>query len=276
MKKIVTTKKLINTTPRKPEPSIQRPAFPEIIFEDENYLVINKPAGLTVHSGHGIEGVVLTDLLLARLPQIVNIGEDPIRPGIVHRLDKDVSGLMVIAKTESAFLSLKEQFQKRDINKEYLALVHGRLIKEEGEINFPIKRSREGHKMAALPLNIDSLLKRRLPKARDEGNILGMLKARKAITTFQVLKRFVNYTYISVKIKTGRTHQIRVHFFAYGHPLAGDNLYCTKKTKIRNKKLGLDRVFLVANRLSFKDLEGNRKEFILSLPADMETRLPKN
>ncbi len=249
--------------------------FPEIIFEDANYLVINKPAGLTVHGGSGIDEITLADLLLARMPDIATVGEDPIRPGIVHRLDKEVSGLMVIAKTEDAFRSLKEQFQKRDINKEYLALVHGQLSKDEDEINFPIKRSRDGHKMAALPLNVDQLLHRRRPQSRDEGNITGLFKAREAITQFQVLKKFINYTYVSVKIKTGRTHQIRVHFFAYGHPLAGDNLYFTKKTKVKNEKLGLGRVFLVASRLAFKDLAGEQREFALNLPIELEARLPK-
>lgn len=250
--------------------------FPEIIFEDKDYLVINKPAGLTVHGGPGITETTLADLLIARYPKIIEIGENPIRPGIVHRLDKEVSGLMVIAKTNQAFNSLKSQFQKRDINKEYLALVHGRLAKDFDEIIFPIKRSKDGYKMAAMPLNTDELINKKKLQNRDLGNISSLAKARDAVTSFKVLRRMINYTYISVKIKTGRTHQIRVHLLAYGHPLAGDNLYYTKKTKVKNTKLALGRVFLVANHLSFKNLLGEKKEFVIDLPQELIDHLPKN
>lgn len=249
--------------------------FPEIIFEDKNYLVINKPAGLIVHGGNGIEEETLADLIIKKYPNIKEVGDDPIRPGIVHRLDKEVSGLMVVAKTQEAFEDLKKQFKNRDVNKHYLALTHGRIVADYGEINFPIKRSTSGHKMAAMPLATDKLLNRKNPQIRDEGNLAELAKAKKAVTQFKILKRFVNYTYIEVKIKTGRTHQIRVHFFAYGHPLVGDNLYTTKKTKIKNDKLGLKRIFLTAHHLSFKDLEGNKKTFSLDLPADLQSVLPR-
>ena len=251
------------------------PNFPEIIFEDKNYLVINKPAGLAVHAGGNLKEKTLADFLIERYPKIKEVGDDPIRPGIVHRLDKDVSGLMVIALTNKSFENLKEQFKTREINKNYLALVYGKVSKENDIINFPIKRSRDGYKMAALPLNTEELLTRHTPKNRDQGNIAGVFSSKEAITEFKIIKRLINYTYLDVKIKTGRTHQIRVHFFAYGHPLVGDTLYNTKKTKFKNQKLNLGRVFLVAYKLSFMDLNGEKKEFKIGLPKELETFLPK-
>ncbi|MFZ4632099.1 MAG: RluA family pseudouridine synthase [Patescibacteria group bacterium] len=240
--------------------------FPEIIFETSDYLVINKPAGLAVHGGGNIKEETLADLLLERYPEIKDVGDDPIRPGLVHRLDKEVSGLMVIAKNNKAFLHLKNQFKDRDINKEYTALVHGKMINESGEINFPIKRSSDGYKMAAMPLNTSDLLSRRKPTDRDQGNLEGLFKSRDAITQYSVLKRFINYTLLQVKIKTGRTHQIRVHFYALGHPLLGDNLYFNKKSKVQNKKVNFGRIFLYANKLSFKDLDGETQDFSLEMP----------
>jgi 23S rRNA pseudouridine1911/1915/1917 synthase len=250
--------------------------FPEIIFEDANYLVINKPAGLIVHGGSGIKERVLTDLIIERYPQIKEVGEDDLRPGIVHRLDKEVSGVMVIAKTQEAFLSLKKQFKNRDIYKEYLALAHGKLPRDEGEINFPIKRAKDGYKMAAIPYNSQTLLKRETLKNRDTGNIIALEKARSAVTLFKVIKQFINFAYLSIRIKTGRTHQIRVHFHAYGHPLVGDNLYYTSKTKAKNAKIKLGRIFLVANNLSFKNLEGEILNFKIDLPVELAVKMPKN
>ncbi len=244
--------------------------FPEIIFENNDYLVINKPAGLVVHGGGNVKEETLADLLVARYPKIKTVGDDPIRPGIVHRLDKEVSGLMVIAKNQESFLNLKDQFKDRDINKEYIALVHGKTVNDFGSINFSIKRSSEGYKMAALPLNTADLLSRRQPKERDKGNLDGFFKAREAITEYTVIKHFVNYTLLQVKIKTGRTHQIRVHFFALGHPLVGDNLYFNKKSKAQNKKINLGRIFLVANKLSFKDKDGTKQAFSLEMPTELD------
>jgi 23S rRNA pseudouridine1911/1915/1917 synthase len=244
--------------------------FPEIIFENDDYLVINKPAGLAVHGGGNIKEETLADLLLKKYPQIKNVGDDPIRPGIVHRLDKEVSGLMVVAKNQETFSNLKNQFKDRDVNKEYIALVHGKTVNDFGEINFPIKRSSEGYKMAAMPLNTADLLSRRQPKERDKGNLDGFFKAREAITEYTVIKRFVNYTLLQVKIKTGRTHQIRVHFHALGHPLVGDNLYFNKKSKAQNKKINLGRIFLMAAKLSFKDKNKETQSFSLELPQELD------
>jgi 23S rRNA pseudouridine1911/1915/1917 synthase len=152
------------------------------------------------------------------------------------------------------FDHLKKEFQARRVKKEYVALVYGRLSKDEDTINFPIDRSRDGYRMAAHPvLN------------KGEKNTAG----KRAITELEVMKRYVNYTLIKLRTKTGRTHQIRVHMSAYGHPLVGDDLYGTARTKIQNKKLNPERIFLLAKKLSFTDLSGKLKEFEIEMPEDL-------
>jgi 23S rRNA pseudouridine1911/1915/1917 synthase len=249
---------------------------PAIIAETPDYLVINKPAGLAVHGGGNLKEPTLADWLIDRYPKIQTVGDDPSRPGLVHRLDKDVSGLMVVAKNNKSFNSLKDQFKDREVNKEYLALVHGRIAAEHAEIDFPITRSQGGYKMAALPTKTTELLTRRHPTGRDQGNITGWFKSRNALTEFTVLQRFINFTLLRVKIKTGRTHQIRVHLFAYGHPLVGDPLYYTKKTKTKNQKLNLGRVWLVADHLDFLDLSKQPQSFTIDLPAELQAALPRH
>jgi len=246
-----------------------------VIFEDKDYLVINKPAGLAVHGGGNLKEPTLADWLIARYPAIKTVGDDASRPGLVHRLDKEVSGLMVIAKTQTAYENLKNQFKDRAVNKEYRALCYGQVANDTGVIDFPLKRAADGHRMAALPKGAEDLLRRPSPRNRDRGNISGFFRAKEAHTEFKVLKRFINYTLLRVKIKTGRTHQIRVHFFAAGHPLVGDPLYATVKTKAKNKKLALGRIWLVADHLSFKDLKGQKQAFSLDLPAELKAILPK-
>ncbi len=249
---------------------------PKIIAKTKDYIVINKPAGLAVHGGGNLKGPTLADWLLATYPQIKTVGDDPSRPGLVHRLDKDVSGLMVIALNNQSFLNLKNQFKNRTIVKKYTALVYGRVAQDEGIINWPITRSKLGYRMAALPTNTSELLRRRHPRGRDQGNISSWFKSREAYTEFDVLQRFVNYTLLKVRIKTGRTHQIRVHFFAYGHPLVGDPLYHTRKTKMKNEKLQLKRIFLVADYLSFKTLSKKTESFIIDLPDELQKVLPRH
>lgn len=249
---------------------------PEVIFENENCLVINKPAGLAVHPATNIKESTLRDWILNRYPELISIGEDESRPGIVHRLDMSVSGLMVIAKSQKAYENLKKQFQKRTVGKKYTALVHGQVSKEDDVIDFQIKRSKDGYKMAAMPRNTEDLLLRRNPKNRDQGNLSGFFKSKDALTEFEVKQRFVNYTLLKVKITTGRTHQIRVHLFAYGHPLAGDHLYFTKKTKVKNEKMALNRIFLYSDFLSFTDLDGEKLKFELEMPIELKAKLPKN
>ncbi len=248
----------------------------QIIKETNDYLVINKPAGLIVHSGGNLHEKTLVDWLISFYPKIKNIGDDPIRPGLVHRLDKEVSGLMVIAKNQKSFKDLKNQFKNRTIHKEYTALVYGQVSKDSGLIDFSIARSRLGYKMAALPANAAEIANKKNLQNRDQGNIDSWLKSRTALTTFIVKQRFVNYTLLRVNIKTGRTHQIRVHFFALGHPLVGDNLYSTRKTKAKNKKLKLGRIFLVADHLSFDNLQGEKQKFSLPLPQELLNLMPKH
>jgi 23S rRNA pseudouridine1911/1915/1917 synthase len=230
------------------------------IYEDDDILVINKPAGILVHGSEHIKEKTLADFLLEEYPLLAKVGEDPSRPGIMHRLDRLASGLLVIAKNQTSFENLKSQFQKRKIKKYYTALVHGKIIKDEDEINFPIQRSTKGFKMAAIPATIHG-----------EQNLHG----RQANTAFEITKRFINYTLLKVRIKTGRTHQIRVHLAAYGHAIVGDDIYGTKRNKEKNKKLGLDRIFLVAQELEFKDLSGEKKNFKIELPEELQQLLLK-
>lgn len=219
-----------------------------IIAETDDYLVVNKPSGVLMHGGDRELRLTLVDWLVKKYPKIIKVGEDPSRPGIVHRIDKDVSGLVVIAKTQKFFDHIKKQFQDRTTTKRYEALVYGADMPDEGEILFRLERSTKGYRMAARPLN-------------QEGKI--------AITQFTVEKRFHNYTLLSLIIKTGRTHQIRAHLAAYNHPIVGDDLYGSAKNKLTNKKLQLNRVFLVASSLAFTDLAGERQTFIIPLPNEL-------
>jgi len=223
-----------------------------IIAETKEYLIINKPSGLIVHGGAGIAEPTLTDALEKKYPELTKVGDNPTRPGIVHRLDKDASGLMVIAKNNQNFEHLKKQFQERAITKLYIALVYGAIDKDNDEIIFPISRSAKGYKMAAHAFNREG---------------------RQAITEFSVKQHFINYTLLDVKIKTGRTHQIRTHMSAYGHPIVGDDLYGTRKTKEQNKKLELNRLFLHAWQLGFTDLQGQAQIFTIDLPDELQTFL---
>lgn len=222
-----------------------------IISETEDYIIINKPAGIIVHDYDNIMQETLVDVLLEKYPEIRQIGDDPARPGIVHRIDREVSGLMVIARNQKSFDSLKEQFKKRTIQKYYKALVYGEVVKDHDEIRFPITRSKSRYKMAALPETVKG-------EKQDQGKI--------AISEFDVIERLINYTLVRVKIKTGRTHQIRVHMAAYGNPLVGDDVYTTNRLREKNKKKNLGRIFLLAFYLSFNDLNGERQEFEVELP----------
>ncbi len=227
----------------------------KLIFQDNNYIIVNKPAGLIVHGNKNIKDISLADQLLNDFPEIKKVGENPFRPGIVHRLDKPVSGIMIIARNNKSFDFLKKIFKNRKVKKNYLALVYGEIIPDEGEINFVIKRASKGYKMVALPATIKK-------KPNTEG--------RQSISEFRVIKRFFHYTLLSVTIKTGRTHQIRAHFAAYGNPLVGDDLYGNKKTKEKNKKMNLQRIWLHAQYLSFLDMDNKKREFFA--PLDIELK----
>ncbi len=231
-----------------------------LIEENEEFIIVDKPADLLTHGSDHQDEASLIDQILIDYPEIAKIGDDPARPGIMQRLDKLASGLLVIARTEESFENLKKQFQERKTKKHYFALVFGKTSKDYDEIDFPIKRSTKGYKMAALP-------KSKKGEAQDEG--------RRAFSSFEVIQRFINYTLLDVRIKTGRTHQVRVHMAAYGHPLVGDDTYGTAKTRLKNKKLGLGRIFLQARYLSFNDLSGNKRSYELDLAPELQTFLKK-
>ena len=241
-----------------------------IIKEEKDYLIINKPAGLIVHGGPHIHEKTLVDYLLEKYPDLRKIGEDPFRPAIVHRLDKDASGLMVIPKNNEFFHYLKKQFKERKIKKEYSALVYGVIEKDYGTIDFPIKRSSQGHKMAAIPKKNKNIDKKENVSNRQQGNIDSQEKSREALTNFLVVRRYSNFTLLNVDIKTGRTHQIRVHFSAYGYPLWGDNLYANKKSKVKNKKMNTERLFLTATCLGFFSPEKVWQEFEIDPGPDLK------
>lgn len=260
--------KIVKTDFSVPVVSAEKPLKTEtpnikIIAEIDDYLVVNKPAGLTMHGGDSIKEKTLADFLVEKYPEIKKVGEEKNRPGIVHRLDKEASGLVAVARSQDFFLNLKEQFKSRKTEKEYTVLVYGRVDKEGDKILFPIKRAQDGFKMAAMPIT---------DRGKENTNRLGV---REAITEFKIAKRFINFTLLKAKIKTGRTHQIRVHMFAYGHPLVGDDLYNTKKTREQNKKLNLGRVFLVADKLSFYDKDGEKQTFTVGLPKELKEFLEK-
>ncbi len=246
----------------------------QIIAEAEDYLVINKPAGLVVHpttESNDIETVrkstTLSGWLLQNYPLLAGIGEYMNRPGIVHRLDKDTSGLMVIARNQPSFIHLKQQFKDRTVKKHYYALAYGAILANHGLLDFPIGRGNNGL-MAARPKITTVTLK----------NVGSLTPGRAALTEFTVIKRFVNYTLLDVTLHTGRTHQIRVHCFAYNHPLVGDSLYTHKRYTREMKKNNLTQVFLHAYQLEFFDRQGEKKHFESPLPqslADFLTTLEK-
>jgi len=226
----------------------------KIIDETADYIVVEKPAGLLTHPTMAKEKESLSGYLAAKYKEIVKIGEDPIRPGIVHRLDREASGLLVVARTQNMFNFLKEQFKNRTIKKEYIVLVHGKVARDWGEINFPLKRSGSGDRMAAIP---------------ESGNTSLAEEAKLAKTEFTIEKKFINFTLLQVKIHTGRMHQIRAHFLAYNHPVVGDVLYFQKKQK-RNWDKQLGRLFLHCTKLVFTDLEGIQREYNSPLPQNLE------
>ena len=223
----------------------------EIVKETKDYLVIVKPSGLLVHPTAKKEKVTLVRWLLNKYPNIKTVGEFDDRPGIVHRLDRDTSGLLIIAKNQKMFEHLKKQFKQRKVEKEYTALAHRVIESDQDVIKFPVGRGNDG-KMAAHP----------------EGNNRG----KRAITKITTKKRFSRYSLVNVKIITGRTHQIRVHMYAYGHPLVGDKLYQQKDIN-KNLDKKLDRVFLHAHKLCFYDLKNQKICVESDLPEKLQSTL---
>lgn len=218
---------------------------PTVIAETDDWLIINKPPGLLVHAARASSSeMTLVDWLLQTYPSIVKVGEDPVRPGIVHRLDREVSGLMIIAKTQDAYEQLGQQFRKRTTKKTYLGLTHGVIVRDEGDIKFRIARSTTAPRMAARP-------------TQEEGG-------KAAWTHWQVLERFEGATLLRLEILSGRTHQIRAHLYALGRPIVGDALYALRKTD-RNVKA--PRLMLQSIGLEFDDPTTKERK-VFTLEAD--------
>lgn len=232
---------------------------PAIIYEDAQIAVLDKPAGLMVHPTANGEAGTLADFLVARWPQLRAVGDNPaLRPGIAHRLDRDTSGLMVVAKTSEAFAALKQAFQSRNMEKRYVALVHGVPKQPSGVIDLPIGHSAHTSTKRAVRRG-----------ARD------LRGEREALTHWKVRQRYHEYTLLEVRPKTGRTHQIRVHLAAIGHPIVGDRLYGARRGKRGAEALGLKRQFLHASYLSFALPGGGRFAFESDLPRDLAEALER-
>jgi 23S rRNA pseudouridine1911/1915/1917 synthase len=210
----------------------------EILYEDAAVIAINKPADLVVHAGAGNRSGTLVNRLVHHFEKLSQVGGD-LRPGIVHRLDKGTSGVILVARDDASHRSLAAQFSSRSVEKVYLALVHGKVRAEEGRLTSPIARDPS----------------RRLRMTTRLGT------GRPALTQYRVLRRFEKFTYLEVRIGTGRTHQIRVHLSSIGHPVAGDRLYGAPPA---------ERVFLHAHRIRF--LSPATGEFVTveaPLPAEL-------
>jgi 23S rRNA pseudouridine1911/1915/1917 synthase len=198
-----------------------------VLYEDADVVVVDKPAGMVVHAGAGNHQGTLVNALLHHFESLSSVGGD-LRPGIVHRLDRDTSGVLVVARTDQAHRALAEQFQTREVEKVYLALVHGQMETIEGHISRPISR--------------DPVRRTRMTARFDTG--------RSAYTEFKVLERFELFNYLEVRIGTGRTHQIRAHLTFLKHPVVGDSLYAAPQ--VIPGYPALDRFFLHAHRLRFR------------------------
>lgn len=220
-----------------------------VLFEDEQVMFINKPAGLMTHPVRQGD-ISLVDWIEEHYPQVMLVGDNSLRPGIVHRLDKDTSGVLVIAKTEAAFVELKRLFQERTVEKTYFALTEGHLSQSAGKITFTLTR-------------IPHSEKRSVRRATNDP------EARPAITHYRVLRQLQSSDFVEVSPKTGRTHQIRVHFSALQHPIIGDRLYGFRR---RASSLKAARHMLHAGKLSLS-LFGKTYSVESPLPEDFEKLL---
>ena len=229
----------------------------DILYEDQDLIVINKAPGMVVHpTDHGahVSGT-LVNALLYHCQDLSGVGGEK-RPGIVHRLDKDTSGVIMVAKNDVAHRFLSKQIQDRTISKKYLTLLKGRLEPKEGSIEAPLIKSSASGK-------------------RDV-QVSGKAKAKYALTHYKVLEYVGDYSLVEVQIITGRTHQIRVHFKAIGHPVCGDSMYGDPQTNEKLRKVGLHRQFLHAAELTFQ-LPSTKKEVAFKAPLaeDLEGVLRK-
>jgi len=215
----------------------------DIIHSDKQIIVLNKPAGLVVHPGAGVENGTLVNALIHYFPGIERVGH-PERPGIVHRLDKETSGVMVIARTDKAYTELKRQFKAREVEKVYMGLVRGHVQVPDGRIDWALGRH---------------------PRHRQRISIRTK-KPKPALTLYSVKKTFPDFTLLEIKPVTGRTHQIRVHFAASGHPIVGDARYGGKDTARKRQRLFLHAWHIVFTHPVSKTL----LEFYAPLPPEFQ------
>lgn len=240
---------VLQALPTVPENSAIKHELPlDVIYEDADLLVVNKAAGMVVHPGPGHQDDTLVNALLARYAEL-RVLEDHLRPGIVHRLDRDTSGLLIVAKNVTAQAALIEQMKQHEIVKRYLALVEGLISLDSGSIEAPIGRDpRHRQKMA-----------------------ITVSGSREARTHFRVLERFAQYTLLLLQLETGRTHQIRVHLKAIGHPVVGDPVYGSGRKMSRAMPA---RPFLHAHQLRFTHpTTGETLELEAPLPTDLQATL---
>jgi 23S rRNA pseudouridine1911/1915/1917 synthase len=225
----------------------------EILYKDDYLVVVNKPADMVVYPGAGHNHGTLMNALSYHCKKLATLG-GPLRPGIVHRLDKDTSGVMVIALNDETYYNLIEQFKYRKINRRYIALIYGNLRKDEGEISLRIGRSESDRKKMSTRVR----------------------EGKEAVTNWKVIKRFSEATLVEVRLGTGRTHQIRVHFASIGHPVLGDRTY-GKKVDIEIKtrgKISFPRQMLHAELLGFiHPVTGEYLEFSSPVPEDMAGKI---
>lgn len=234
------------------EPAVRPENIPlDVVYEDDDLIVVNKPKGMVVHPAPGNYSGTLVNALLYHCGHLASLGA-PLRPGIVQRLDKDTSGLMVVAKSDAAFASLVKQIKDRTVEKTYLALVHGVIKNNGGAIEARIGRNPVHRKKMAV---IES----------------SNLRSKEAQTFYKVLERFQAYTLVEVRIKTGRTHQIRVHMNYIGHPVVGDPTYGKRKEEFAVKGQ-----LLHAIKLGFvHPVTGEFMEFKTEVPREMKELLQK-
>lgn len=215
----------------------------EVVYEDNDIIVVNKPKGMVVHPANGNSDGTLVNAIMAMCKDSLSGIGGEIRPGIVHRLDKDTSGLLIVAKNDKAHINMSEQIKNREVKKIYIALVRGVVSENEATINMPIGRSTKDRKKMAV---------------RKDG--------KEAVTHFKVLKRYKKYTLLEVKIDTGRTHQIRVHMAEIGHPVVGDMVYSNGKNEF-----GVEGQMLHAKSLDFKHpITGKQMHLEAELPEYFE------
>ena len=225
-----------------------------VIFEDAHVLVVDKPAGMVTHPGAGRDTGTLAAAALAHAPGVAGVG-GPRRPGIVHRLDKGTSGLIVLAKTQSAYEALTAQLARRSVSRRYLCLVHGRVKRDSGTIDAPIGRD---------------------PRSRVRMAVVTGGRGRRSVTRFRVLERWPGVSYVECRLETGRTHQIRVHLASLGHPLLGDETYGRRRASAAGGPVplplleGLGGVALHAAGLAFvHPATGELVAFESALPGRM-------